>query len=105
MALNIEGASIGFDANNVGQALTNLQTRVIDEANQRMDGKFEEVQDYVNKAWMGESAEAFKDNFFSDKEVVKQALEETHQALKSEMYSIVNAMAEVDQNLVQRRNQ
>ena len=57
MALNIEGATIGFDANNVQTALNNLNTKCIGDAIRKMNDSMSELREYVDSAWVGASAE------------------------------------------------
>lgn len=103
MALNIEGASIGFDSNNVETALNNLNIKVIQDTINKMNSSMSQLRDAVDAAWIGESAEQFKKNMETDKEKISQALNDTYEVLKSEMYQIVNEMAAADQELVKAR--
>ncbi len=105
MALNIEGATIGFDSNNVEKALSNLNTSVIQEAIKTMNSSMSKLRDSVDEAWVGASAEQFKANMESDKDRITTALQETYDVLKSEMYQIVNEMADADAALVERRGE
>lgn len=103
MALNIEGATVGFDATNVEKALSNLHTGVIQDAIVKMNDSMIQLRDYVDSAWVGASAEQFKTNMEVDKEKVTKALQDTYEILKSEMYQIVNEMAAADKELVKGR--
>lgn len=105
MALNIENATIGFDANNVETALSNLNTRVIQDTIQKMNNSMSQLREYVDSAWVGASANQFKTNMESDKSHISQALQDTYDVLKSEMYQIINEMAAADQELVKGRVQ
>lgn len=103
MALTIEGATIGFDVNNVETALNNLNTKVIQDTIIRMNNAMGDLRQYVDSAWVGESAEQFKKNMETDKTKISEALEATYEVLKSEMYQIVNEMSAADQELVKAR--
>lgn len=103
MALGIEGASIGFDANNVQTALNNLNTKVIEETVDKMNGSMDNLRTQVSSVWVGQSAENFKANMEADKNKIIEALHSTYQILESEMYQIVEKMAEVDHELVKVR--
>lgn len=103
MALNIENATIGFDVNNVETALNNLNTRVIQDTINKMNSSMQTLRDYVDSAWVGQSAEQFKTNMEVDKEKISQSLKDTYEVLKSEMYQIVNEMAAADEALIQER--
>lgn len=103
MALNINNATIGFDVNNVESALNNLNTRCIQDTINRMNMSMSKLRDYVDSAWVGASAEQFKNNMETDKNKISQALQDTYDVLKSEMYQIVNEMASADSELVKGR--
>lgn len=103
MALNIEGATIGFDSNNVETALNNLNTKVIQDTIVKMNSSMSTLRDYVDSAWVGASAEQFKNNMEADKEKIAQSLRDTYDVLKSEMYQIVNEMATADEELIKGR--
>ncbi len=103
MALNIEGATIGFDANNVETALSNLNTKCIQDTINKMNSSMAALRDAVDAGWQGQSAETFKNNMEKDKETISKALNDTYEVLKSEMYQIVNEMAAADAELVKER--
>ena len=103
MALNIENATIGFDANNVETALNNLNTKVIQDTINKMNSSMQSLRDYVDAAWVGASAEQFKTNMELDKEKISESLTATYDVLKSQMYQIVNEMSAVDDELVKGR--
>lgn len=105
MALNIENATIGFDANNVETALNNLNIKVIQDTITKMNNSMQGLRDYVDSAWVGSSAEQFKTNMESDKEKIAQSLQDTYDVLKSEMYQIINEMAAADEELVKGRSE
>lgn len=105
MALNIENATIGFDINNVETALNNLNIKVIQGTITRMNTSMQQLREYVDDAWVGASAEQFKTNMESDKTSITEALRDTYDVLKSEMYQIVNEMAAADEELIKGRSE
>lgn len=105
MALTIEGASIGFDESNVQTALNNINAKMITEASNKMDNSMSGLRDYVDSAWVGQSAETFKNNMEADKKVIQQALKDTYEALKTEIYQIMQEMADVDNALITKRGE
>lgn len=105
MSLNIEGATIGFDANNIEDALSNLNTQVIQQTIDKMNTEMGNLREYVDSAWVGASAEQFKTNMETDKDKVIQGLRDTYDALRSEMYQIVNEMSAADEELVKGRSE
>ncbi len=103
MALNIEGATIGVDANNIQTALNNLNTKCIEDTINKMTTSMDQLRQSVDQVWVGESAETFKENMERDREFITKNLKATYDTLQSEMYQIVNAMSEADAELVEKR--
>lgn len=103
MALQISSADIGADTSGVQTALNNLQVHVIQDTISKMNNSMQNLRNSVDEAWVGQSAENFKDNMETDKTHVINALNETFEGLKSEINQIVARMGEADEALVERR--
>lgn len=103
MALNIEGATLGYDANNVEAAKRSLNENVIQDTITKMNQELATLRTAVDTVWVGQSAEQFKKNLEFDADYITKCLEETRDVLNTELNEIVNKMDEVDQNLVQGR--
>ena len=101
--LTISGATIGYDENNIQTALNNLNRKVIQDAISEMNSAMNDLYEAVNAGWVGNSAETFKSNMQYDKNVVADGLNDTYQVLENEMHQIVNELADVDANLVEKR--
>lgn len=104
MALKIDGASIGFDANGIEEALNNINAKVITETCNQMDTEMSTLHEAVDEAWQGNAAEQFKKNMETDKKTVQDALNEAYDSLKVELKNIMDSMAEADENLVKERS-
>ncbi len=104
MALQIGNADIGADANGVQQAINNLRTHVIQDTISKMNGSMESLRASVDDAWVGHSAEIFKENMQNDKKTISEALEQTFEGLQNEINQIVSRMGEADENLIKGRN-
>lgn len=106
MALNIEGATFGFDANGVQEALNNINTNVIQEAVDQMNNSMNDLRSWVDSAWVGESAEQFKKNMEADKRMITSQLDQSFNALQSVIRDqIGGTIAEADANLVKAREE
>ncbi len=103
MALTIEGATQGFDANNVQALISDLNAKVVDVATNSLRGNLDVLRTATDEVWVGQSAENFKKNVETDVESIVSALEEAKEALLSELYDIVDKLGEMDENLVQLR--
>lgn len=103
MALDIERATLGYDANNVQEALNSLNLKVIEGSKIKLRNSLLTLRAAVDVVWVGQSAEQFKKNMDYDVDTICKALDETQGVLETELHEIVNKMDEVDQNLVQGR--
>ena len=105
MALTIQGATIGFDANEVQTALNNIHTQVIEEAKGQLRQQLTQLYTSVDEVWVGQSAEIFKDNMQVDVDGVCQGLDAAYEVLKSEFSQITSDMINADaNNIIERRN-
>ncbi len=105
MALTIQGADIGYDANEVQTALNNIHTQVIEEAQNQLRQQLTQLDASVDEIWVGQSAETFKKNMQTDVDAICQGLNDTYEILKNEFSQITASMAEIDANLVQERGE
>ncbi len=103
MALKIEGATLGYDANNVEAAFQSLNEKVIQDTIDKLNQDLEKLRTAVDNVWVGQSAEQFKTNMEHDANEISRCLQETRDVLRTELNEIVNKMDEVDQNLVAGR--
>ena len=103
MALTIEGATVGYDSGEVQTAINNLHTKCIADTKNLMTKEMSTLRTAVDNAWVGQSAESFKNNLQADLTTISNALDETFNVLQSELFEIVNKMDEMDQNLVKER--
>ena len=56
MALNIEKATLGYDANNVTDAINSLNTDVIVESETKLRNSLSTLFSAVDAVWVGQSA-------------------------------------------------
>ncbi len=105
MALNITNATIGFDSNEVQTALNNIRTDVIGATQESLRQNMSSLREAVDAVWVGQSAENFKTNMTTDMEAICKSLDDAFESLKNELTQITNGMAEIDQNLVEKRSE
>ncbi|MBQ6841578.1 MAG: hypothetical protein IJO63_05665 [Bacilli bacterium] len=103
MALNIENATIGYNANEVQNALNNLNTKCIEDTKSTMRTRMSDLRSTVDAGWVGASADQFKKNMEADKDRICAALDEAFGILKGELTEIVNKMSEMDKSLIAKR--
>ena len=61
------------------------------------------LRSVVDDVWTGQSAQIFKENMETDKKLVTEALRATFEALKTDLFEIVNKYENADQTAVARR--
>ena len=105
MALTIEGATLGYDANNIQALLNDMNTEVIQKTKTTMRNALDGLRNDVDAVWVGASAEKFKSNMEIDVGVIARGLDQAFENLKAELNQIVSAMDKIDQSLVQGRGQ
>ena len=104
MALTIQGADIGYDANEVQTALNNIRAQVIEEAQNQLRQQISDLENSVDEIWVGKSADNFKKNMQKDVNDICKGLDETYEMLKDEFNHITARMANIDATLVDERN-
>ena len=103
--LNIGGADIGFDANEVQRALNDIHAHVIETTENALRFNLTNLDAAVDEVWSGKSAETFKSNMHFDVEAICKALDEAYEGLKIQFAQMTNAMNEFDANLIQERSE
>lgn len=103
MALNIEQATLGYDANNVQAAFNSLNQEVIGNTIVLIQQGISGLREATDQIWVGQSAEQFKKNMDYDADFISKCLEDTRDVLRTELDEIVNKMDEVDQGLISGR--
>lgn len=102
--LNIEKATLGYDANNIQKLLNRINSDVIFAAQRDLRQNLADLRSATDEVWVGHSALQFKSNMDSDVDKVCAALDATFEVLKGQLNDIVNKMDTDDKNLVARRN-
>lgn len=103
MALDIEGATVGYDSAGVKQLMTDIQAHVIEEAAGKLTANLTTLDTAIDDCWAGRAAEVFKTNMEKDVNAIKDALNQAYGSLSAEVSQIVSQMGQVDQELVQSR--
>lgn len=103
MALSIQGATQGVDANEVQAALNAIHNVVILEAENTMRSQMTSLRDATDAVWVGQSAEVFKENMATDMEDICKALDEAYKGVETEFKNTQNSFFEMDENLIERR--
>lgn len=101
MALDISGATVGYDADGIASLLAKIKADVIDEASTEMKARSTDLENALDQVWQGDSEEQFKENMQNDIRKVRRALDKAYESLASEIGQIGQRMGQVDENLVE----
>lgn len=103
MALDISGATFGVDANGIQSFINELNTQCIQDTINKMNSGLAELRTAVDEAWVGKSADTFKNNMESDKDSISKALNQSFEVLKAELFDIASKLSESDEGLITPR--
>ena len=103
MALNLEGATIGYDENTMASTLDHIHNNCVIKAQNELRKNLSTLRDSVHACWVGQSANTFMDNMQSDVDTICQGLDSAYAALEAEFKKVLAGLAEIDQSLVEKR--
>ena len=101
--LTIDTATVGYDSKGASTLLANVHAECIEEASQKLDSDYSQLESSTHQCWAGKGADTFLENVQTDIKVVKEALEKQYEILEAEINSTTAHMQNIDENLVQKR--
>ena len=101
--LNIFGASIGYDSDQLKKTYENLHTVCIADTITMMKNRTKDIKDFVDKAWVGSSAETFKLNWDKDVAFVEKNLNAISKKLEEQFNTITSTMGKKEDDIVTSR--
>lgn len=99
MALTIDGATHGYDANNVQTLKNNINVKCVSETVAAINLGLTTLRTEVDNAWVGASAEKFKEKMEQDANEVSKAIQTAGEQCISFIDGTVGQMAEVDESI------
>lgn len=99
MALGIEGASHGYDANNTQRLINNINVKCVGDTVAAINLGLGELRRAVDAAWVGASAEKFKQKMEKDANDVSKAIREAGDGLTNYINAVTSKMADVDNSI------
>lgn len=103
MALNIEGASVGYDENSMNSTLNHVHNDCVVSAKNALRQNLSTLRDAVHACWVGQSANNFMDNMDKDVEEICKGLDAAYEGLEAEFKKVLAGLSEIDQNLIEKR--
>ncbi len=99
MALNIDGATFGYDIAGTQAFLNELKASYLDQA--ASDAKnTDEIFSQVDESWAGQAAEDFKSAVNEDCNALSRTLEELYTQLEQEINNIASSISDTDSGLM-----
>lgn len=103
MALNIEGATIGYDENSMTATLNHVHNDCVVTAKNALRQNLSTLRDEVHACWVGQSANNFMDNMERDVEEICKGLDAAYDGLEAEFKKVLAGLSEIDQELIEKR--
>ena len=101
--LHIEGADYGFDEHGSEEALKRINEEVIERVVDRMEKAVDRLMDAVDNAWVGPSAEIFKDKLFEDFKTIKYGMGIARKQLYTTFSETQQQMYDADLEILSKR--
>lgn len=102
MALDISGASIGYNSENLAKALENIHTEVIQKTIDKMQRSRDTFTDWLHTAWVGHSADNFENNFAIQQVRIAVVLQKAEAMLRTQFGQILKELSHADAELIKK---
>lgn len=99
MALNIDGATFGYDIAGTQAFLNELKASYLDQASSDARNN-DEIFTCVDESWQGQAAEDFKTAINEDCNALSRTLEQLYEQLESQINNISSSIADIDAGLM-----
>lgn len=99
MALNFENSTFGYDAEGLQHLINEINVNCIANTISAMRTGLNTINTSVDQAWVGQSANKFKESVQEDADRIIAALEEAGDAVVSGLQSSGGGMIDVDQSI------
>lgn len=99
MALNFENSTFGYDSEGLQHLINEINVNCIANTISAMRTGLANINTSVDQAWVGQSANKFKDKVQEDANQVIKALEEAGNAVVGGLHASGGGMIDVDQSI------
>lgn len=101
--LDISGADYGFDESGSYKALENINEQIIKKVIEQMEASVGDLMEAVDAAWVGPSAEIFKDNVYTDLNAIEYGIEDARQKIYEVFSKTQQEMYNADEQILTKR--
>lgn len=99
MALNIEGASYGYDSNNLQQLKQRINVNCVSDTIANIRTGLNALNTAVTNAWVGTSADRFKEKMQADADAVSKFIQEAGDLCLAGLDGVGAGIKEVDESI------
>ena len=99
MALTIENATIGRDANNLQSTLNHIHNNCVETTKSALKTNLDELRTAVDNCWVGNSAEKFKEQMQRNVDDICKGLDLAYEGLCSTFNTAQSDMQAVDDSI------
>lgn len=99
MALNIEGATYGYDKDGLSALKENIRIKCIEQTKDTLSKGHTDLKDKIDEAWVGSSANKFKIKLAGDIHDTKNAIDNVGATISKILTDALKGMADVDESI------
>lgn len=103
MALQFENSKIGYDKSALQSTLQNIHNDCILHAETELKNSLTDLSEEIKECWVGVSARNFMLNAISDVDKICKGLDGAYENLVGEFNTVLSGLAQVDEELIDRR--
>lgn len=99
MALTIEGAQVGYDANNMQSTLNHIHNNCVEHTKSTLRTNLDTLRTSIDTCWVGASAEKFKEQMQRNVDDICKGLDLAYESLCSTFQNAQSDMQAVDDSI------
>lgn len=104
MALTIDKATVGFDANGLQTLMNDIQVKLVDDTVNNLKNNFQNLVTALEEIWQGQSEQIFVSNMMVDLNKIMKAITAAGEQLQTTVTNMGAELVHADQELVKPRN-
>ena len=99
MALNFENSTFGYDSSGLTSLINQINIQCIEQTRTAMLNGLAALNQAVDTAWVGDSANRFKTKMDEDAKSIIASIEEAGETCKNALYATGGGMINVDKEI------
>lgn len=99
MALDISGATLGYDRNGLTKLIEDIQVNCIEETITAINDGMEFLLGEIENVWVGHSANGYRRKLEEDRDKVTSALQKVGEQIQTDLAAAIAQIDSVDQSI------